>query len=161
MIRNNVFLAAALLAACGGSGGGNGGGGGSSNATIAITSPASGSSVALGTDADKSVPVTFTLTGFTLMAPGTCGGQPNCGHAHLRIDDDASPCNNSAGATSGDRYNAQVTSGASANAHFAVCGSGAVGTHTITLELADDTHHLLTNASGNPIASTVTGIVTH
>jgi hypothetical protein len=157
MKKTLVFLAASLLAACGGSASGTV----SSNATVNITSPTSGSSVALGADAGKSVPVTFTLTGYTLMAAGTCGGQANCGHLHLRIDDDASPCNNSAGATSGDRYNVQVTSGTAANAQFAVCGAGAAGTHSITLEVADDSHHLVVNSSGNPIASTVTGIVTH
>ena len=40
-------------------------------------------------------------------------------------------------------------------AQFLNCGSAAKGPHTITIELADDTHHVVTNASGNPITTSV------
>lgn len=149
------FLALCLVAAaCGGSGGN------SSHATVTLTSPQSGTSVALGSDAAQSVPVNFTLTGFTLKAPGTCAGASGCGHLHLVIDDASSPCNASAGVGT-DRYNAQIISGTSGEAKFALCGNGAVGMHSITLELADDAHDLLRDAAGNVIASTATNITTH
>ena len=44
---------------------------------------------------------------------------------------------------------------------LAACGSGAAGTHSITLELADDSHNPLKDGSGNTIQSTITGIITH
>lgn len=156
MIKRLAGITAVLLAACGGSSSRS-----ASNATIAITSPQSGSSVALGTDAAQSVPVTFTLTNFTLKAAGTCAGMANCGHVHLVIDSASSACNNSQGASSSDRYNVQITSGTSGNGQLATCGSGAAGTHSITLELADDSHNLLKDGSGNTIESTITGITTH
>lgn len=158
MRKSLAAIAAVLIAACGGS---SSTGTSGSNATVAITSPQSGASVALGTDAQKSVPVSFTLTNFTLKPAGSCAGAANCGHIHLVIDAATSPCNTSHGATSGDAYNAQITSGTSGNAQFAICGSGAAGTHSITLELADDGHGLLKDAGGNTIQSAVTGIVTH
>lgn len=143
-----------LASGCGGSGGG-----GSSNATVSITSPTSGSSVALGTDAGKSVTVSFTLTGFTLKAPGTCAGAANCGHLHVVIDDHSSACNQTANGS--ENYNAQITSGTSGSAEFALCGAGAAGTHSLTLEIHDDAHNDVKDSSGNLIKSTVTGITTH
>lgn len=156
MIKRLAGIVPVLLAACGGSSSSS-----ASNATIAIASPHSGASVALGTDAARSVPVAFTVTYFTLAPAGTCAGMANCGHIHLVIDSASSPCNNSQGASSSDKYNVQITSGTSGNAQFATCGTGAAGTHSITLELADDSHNLLKDGSGNTIESTVTGITTH
>ena len=156
MMKRLAGITAVLLTACGGSSSSS-----VTNATIAITSPQSGSSVALGADAQRSVPVAFTLTNFTLKPAGTCAGMANCGHIHLVIDSAASPCNSSQGAAASDRYNVQINSGTSGNAQFATCGSGAAGTHSITLELADDSHNLLKAGSGNTIASTATGITTH
>jgi len=151
MIRMLVS-AALLLAACGGSGTA------ASNATVFITSPAPGASVSLGSDALQSVAVGFT-TSLTLKPGGTCAGAANCGHIHLVIDTYASPCNGSAGNGS-EKYNVEITSGTSGNAQFATCGSAAVGAHNITLELHDDSHNDLKDASGNLIKSTVS-ITTH
>jgi hypothetical protein len=146
----SIFFAAA----CGGSSGGGG-----SNASVMITAPLSGASVTLGTDTAKSVPVSFTLSNFTLKAPGTCGGAANCGHLHLVIDDYTSPCNPLAGIGS-EKYNVQVTTGTATSAQFATCGAPA-GSHTITLEVHDDAHADVKDANGNLIKSAPVSITTH
>jgi len=103
-IRSTIFAAVAALVLSAGAFG-CGSSNSTSTATIKISSPTAGAMVAAGTDADKSVPVTFTVTNFTLMAPGACGSVADtCGHVHLLIDGTAcnvapSPYNN-AGATS-------------------------------------------------------------
>jgi hypothetical protein len=149
------FAIVSLLfaAACGGSSGG-----GASNASVMITAPLSGS-VALGTDSAKSVPVSFTLSGFTLKAPGTCGGAANCGHLHLVIDSYTSSCNTAPGVGS-EMYNVQVTTGTATSAQFATCGAPA-GSHTITLEVHDDAHADVKDANGNLIKSAPVSITTH
>jgi hypothetical protein len=150
------FAMVSLLfaAACGGSSGGG------SNASVMITAPLSGASVALGTDTAKSVAVSFTLSNFTLKAPGTCGGAANCGHLHLIIDNYTSPCDTLAGVPN-EKYNVQVTSGTTTNAQFASCGSTAAGSHTITLEVHDDAHADVKDANGNLIKSAPVSITTH
>jgi len=149
-----LAVASLLFAACGGSGGGG------SNASVTITSPQSGASVALGTDSLQSVPVSFTLSNFTLKAPGTCGGAANCGHLHLVIDSYTSPCNTAAGVGS-EKYNVQVTTGITTSAQFASCGSTAAGPHTLTLEVHDDAHGDVKDSSGNLIKSAPVSITTH
>ena len=143
-----------LAAACVGSSGGGG-----SNASVMITAPQSGASVALGTDTAKSVPVSFTLSNFTLKAPGTCGGAANCGHLHLVIDDYTSPCDPLAG-VGNEKYNVQVITGTTTSAQFATCGAPA-GSHTITLEVHDDAHADVKDANGNLIKSAPVSITTH
>jgi hypothetical protein len=157
MIRSpGRFALASLLfaAACGGSSGGG------SNASVVITAPASGASVTMGTDSLKSVPVSFMLSNFTLAAPGTCGGAANCGHLHLVIDGYTSPCNPLAGVGS-EKYNAQVTTGATTSAQFASCGGTAAGSHTLTLEVHDDAHGDVKDSNGNLIKSAAVSITTH
>jgi hypothetical protein len=153
-IGGRFAIVSLLFAACGGSSGGGG-----SNASVSITAPASSASVALGTDQAKSVPVSFTLSGFTLKAPGTCGGAANCGHLHLVIDDYTSPCNPLVGIGS-EKYNVQVTTGTATSAQFATCGAPA-GSHTITLEVHDDAHADVKDSSGNLIKSAPVSITTH
>src|SRR5689334_17999150 len=70
-------------------GGGNDTGGGSDTGgggtpMLSISAPSNGTSVPL--PADGNIPVSFTVTNFTLMAPGSCAGAANCGHVHLTID---------------------------------------------------------------------------
>ena len=153
-VGGRFAIVSLLFAACGGSSGGGG-----SNASVSITAPASGASVALGTDSAKSVPVSFTLSGFTLKAPGTCGGAANCGHLHLVIDDYTSPCNPLPG-VGNEKYNVQVTAGSPTSAQFATCGAPA-GSHTITLEVHDDAHADVKDANGNLIKSAPVSITTH
>jgi hypothetical protein len=142
-----------FAAACGGSSGGG------SNASVAITAPQAGS-VALGTDSLKSVPVSFTLSNFTLAAPGTCGGAANCGHLHLVIDDYSSACDPLAGVGT-EKYNVQVITGATTSAQFASCGGTAAGSHTLTLEVHDDAHGDVKDSNGNLIKSAAVSITTH
>lgn len=146
-----LAMASLLFAACGGSGGGG------SNASVTITSPQSGATVTMGTD--KSVPVTFTLSNFTLKAPGTCGGAASCGHLHLVIDSYTSLCNTATGVGS-EKYNVQVTTGTTTNAQFASCSSP-TGSHTLTLEVHDDMHGDVKDSSGNLIKSPPVSITTN
>src|SRR5438309_686473 len=103
--------------------------------SIAISSPAAGSTVTLGTDADKSANVAYTVTGFTLKAPGQCAGAADCGHVHLCID--AAAC------SQGGPYN-NDSNGSPAVAKFAKCPT-ATGMHTIKLELHNDDHSIYMN----------------
>jgi hypothetical protein len=150
-----AMVSVLFAAACGGSGSGGG-----SNASVTITAPQSGASVALGTDSLKSVPVSFTLSNFTLMAPGTCGGAANCGHLHLVIDGYTSPCNTLAGVGT-EKYNVQITTGTTTSAQFASCGGTAAGAHTLTLEVHDDAHGDVNDSNGNLIKSAPVSITTH
>ncbi|MEO8799823.1 MAG: hypothetical protein ABI551_18150 [Polyangiaceae bacterium] len=104
---------------------------GTGTATLHITSPTANATITL--DTGNTMPISFTTTSFTLMAPNTCKGKTNCGHVHVLIDDDA--CNDSAG---GLPYN--VAANASpATANLSFCPS-ADGDHQITLELHNDDH---------------------
>jgi hypothetical protein len=142
-----------FLAACGGSSSG-------SMASVQITSPLTGASVALGTDNLQSVPVVFTLSNFTLKAPGTCAGAANCGHLHLVIDGYTSPCDPVKG-NGTEKYNVEVTTGTTTNAQFALCGGTAAGAHVITLEVHDDAHADVNDSNGNLIKSAPISITTH
>ena len=102
-----------------------------SDVTVAITSPTPNATITL--DTGNTMQVAFTVTDFTLSAPGTCAGKTNCGHVHVKIDDDA--CNDSAG---GVPYNVQASS-SPATANLSLCPS-ADGDHTLTLELHNDDH---------------------
>ena len=112
--------------------------------TLTIDAPAAGASVALGADADRSVPVSFTVTDFTLKAPGTCAGASACGHVHLLIDDAA--CN-----TAGSPYN-NAGAASPMSALFARCASAA-GDHTVRLELHNDDHSAVTGTEGATISA--------
>lgn len=113
----------------GGNDAGSGGGGG--NGTIKIDSPTANASVTL--KADKTADVAFTITNFTLKAPGSCGSATNCGHVHVLID--GSACNDTKG---GLPYNVAATASPAAP-NFGLCPT-ADGAHTLTLELHNDDH---------------------
>jgi hypothetical protein len=134
------LIGLALCAACGGSSGG-------SSATITIANPAASSSVALGTDSQKSVTITYAVTSFNVKALGSCSGVANCGHVHLLIDGNA--CNGS------DIYNNSSYATPTAVAFFAKC-STPTGSHTVTLELHDDMHNPVKDNSGNQVQTSVT-----
>ena len=126
-----AIISLVLLALTAGCGGDDEEGGHGDVPTIAIVTPANGATVTLGTDVDKSVPVVFTTTYFTMKPPGDCGSLANCGHIHVSIDgDDCTP--------SGEAYN---NAGASSpiNARFALCPL-ATGAHEILLDLHTDSH---------------------
>jgi hypothetical protein len=127
--RLAVALVVALAAACGGT---------STNTTptATITSPTANTDVAMGTDANKSVPLVYAVTNFTLAQPGkgACGTDTaTCGHLHLNIDGDA--CN-----AAGSPYNAASFS-SPATLKFALCPSAAqAGPHTVTVTMHTDSH---------------------
>jgi len=118
---------------------------GSSTPTITITSPADGATVAAGTDAMKSIPVAFTLTNFTLAAPGP--NEPGVGHIHVLVDGAA--CTPAAAP-----YDNADVSASPAMAQLSTCPAVA-GPHTITLELHNNDHSAVTDSSGNIVAAKV------
>lgn len=117
-----------------------------SSPAIHITSPSDSSTVTLQPDANASVPIEFTVENFTLMAPGSCAGAAGCGHVHLLIDDTA--CNQD-----GAPYN-NAGAASPIEAHFAGCAVPS-GAHSVTLELHDDGHALITDGAGLPAADTI------
>jgi hypothetical protein len=138
----------AVLAACSSSSatpaGTSDSGTGAATATIAITAPANNATITLA--ADKTSPITFTTTNFTLMAPGTCNGAANCGHVHVLID--GSACND----PSGPPYN--VAANASpGQANFGFCKTPD-GAHTIVLELHNDDHSPY-QVNGQTVSATI------
>jgi hypothetical protein len=137
MKKSILLFSVILLAACG-----------SSGPTIAISSPNAGATVPLGTDAMKSVSVSFSTTGFTLMAPGATNCPTGtCGHVHLFID--GSGCT-----PAGAPYNNDgVTSPVSA--YFIACQTP-TGSHTVSVELHNNDHTPVTDSSGKTIAGSVT-----
>jgi hypothetical protein len=116
---------------------------------ITITSPADGAPVSIATAAK--VPVTFTVAGFTLEAPGGCGAiGDGCGHVIVLVD--GTTCD-----APGEIFNSifpfsgSVASPATAIADLGYCPSAA-SAHTITLALYRDDH----TAVGNGASATVT-----
>jgi hypothetical protein len=117
---------------------------------IAIDSPATGSAVFLGDDADRTAEIAFSTTSLTLQpAPGMCNGDPACGFLILNIDGDAcddpdapGPLNNY-GATEG-----------SIAARFGLC-SVPEGQHTVTLTVMDDTGSGPLMVNGAPLMASV------
>jgi hypothetical protein len=156
--------AVVVLAACSSSsGGGNpgtGDGGGSSSSSggeagtfpsVKISAPATGATGVQVTtqtgSGEKDVLITFTLTGFTLMAPGGCGSVSNtCGHIHVFVDD--TTCT-----PSGSPYNNAIITGTSGNAIMSNCPNTDPinGSHTVRLELHDDQHGAILGANGQQI----------
>jgi hypothetical protein len=139
-MKKALFVAAIVAAgACGGSS--------AKVPTIAVTTPAAGASVALGTDADKSVTLGITLANFDVKPANHCGGLANCGHIHVLID--GSACSGG-----GFYNNTDELSATSAVAKFGRCTSPK-GAHTVTLELHGDTHDPVLDNSGNKILASV------
>ena len=119
---------------------------------ITITMPAAKAEVTVGTDADKSLEVKYTLTYFTVKAIGTCNGAAKCGHVHLNIDGDT--CNDPAMTKP---YNNASFTMDTAVAKFALCPMGPTpGDHTIKLSLHDDMHADVPGKDGLQVSSTVT-----
>ena len=105
--------------------------------------------------AEEDIPIAYTVTGFTLMAPGSCtAGSTTCGHIHLLIDN-ATSCG-------APPYNNDGT-GSPTNAIMSKCAAGAInGSHTIVMELHHDDHSPVINPATTMVISdsvqiTVTG----
>jgi hypothetical protein len=161
-----------VLGACGGSSnpplvdggspadGGSPVDGGSPPPSVAITSPTANQAVTVHmTDqtGGPDLPVAYTVTNFSLKAPGTCGSvSKNCGHIHLLID--GSACND---VGSHAPYNsASIASPATAGFDYCPYWPNVMGSHTITLELHADDHTAVTDSTGAVVKATVTVMVT-
>jgi hypothetical protein len=96
------------------------------------------------TGAKAAVPIDFTVTNFTLVAPGAtgCAVTDNCGHVHVNVD--GMQCN-----ASGSPYNNAATASPT-EADLSLC-SMVAGAHTIVLELRHNDH----SAFNPPITATV------
>lgn len=117
--------------------------------TLTLTAPAANAVVALGTDADKSIALTFTSTNLTLKAAGQCGSDTsNCGSLAVEVDGDS--CDDAATGT--PAVNSRGTA-SPINARLVHCGTAA-GAHVIKLTVVkDDLTPLLAN--GQPVAAKV------
>jgi hypothetical protein len=119
------------------------------NPAVANVWPVAASTVTMGTDADKTVPIYFTAANFTFKAAGTCGTTPNCGHAHLNIDGDA--CDNVA---AGKTYNSSNSADGLVpiKAKLSLCPNP-TGQHTFVVTLHHDDHSPV-QVSGQTVAAT-------
>jgi hypothetical protein len=119
----------------------------SGNGTITITSPTDNSTVAVPLT-NANLPVSFTLSGFTLKDPGGCAGSANCGHVHVTIDD--TTCNDP---MAEGPYNADG-SASPIEVHFNLCPMVS-GAHKITAQLQNDDHSNYTNPAGAHVTHSV------
>lgn len=123
------------------------------NGAIGITSPASGATVALGTDANQSVPIGFFLQGIALEpypGEGSCTGNPQCGVMTVNIDGDA--CNDPDAPGPVNNLGAVTTP---ITAFFAKCATP-TGAHTVTLTVINDTASgPVMDLDGNPVTAQI------
>ena len=82
------------------------------------------------------------------MPAGQCGGQPACGHIHMKIDPDGDNCN-----LPGKPYNSMNSDfgGDLVKANFGACPSPG-GKHVIGILLADDRHRPVL-VDGRPVTA--------
>jgi hypothetical protein len=125
----------------GAAGAGGGGGGSSAQPTITISSPANGATVAATAGTHKTVPISFTVTNFTLMPAGSCAGAAGCGHIHEFTD--GTTC-----APAGQGYNNQFAA-SPGNVWLDLCPT-VDASHTTKLELHNDDHSLYTCGGSCP-----------
>lgn len=119
--------------------------------TITIDKPKTGDVVGPGTDAPDypDVPVSFTVTNFTLKAPQSANCMGNCGHVHLIVDN--ASCNDPATPT---LYN-NAGFMSPINAGLDYCKGGVAGPHKIILELHYNDHTPVKGADGKVISDSV------
>jgi hypothetical protein len=135
-----AIAAAALLAV------GCGSGTPSVAPSISITSPSNNATSTLGTDAELSLPVTFTTTNYLLMPANSAGCGVGCGHVDVLID--GSACNHSPSSHNNEGSASPVS------ALFASCPTAA-GSHTVTLELHNNDDTALLDSSGKTVSASV------
>lgn len=117
--------------------------------SLQITWPPEGSTVQLGSDPERSIGV-VVQSNFKLKPAGQCGGDPRCGHLHLKIDPEGDTCN-----LPGRPYNSMNSDfgGDLIKARFGPCTSP-TGPHVIGVLLADD-HHQPVLVNGKPVIALV------
>lgn len=104
---------------------------------VRIVEPALNGIANVGTD--NLATLLIETTGYTLRAPGSCNGLPDCGHVHVTID--GVNCDNVA---AGKAYNIQLSAPGAAKMNMAYCQAGPLGTKTVSVELVADNHRPLT-----------------
>jgi hemoglobin len=115
--------------------------------SIALLSPVAGSSVVLAADAERSMPVAFSVTGMTLRPPGTClASEQPCGHVLLEVDGDA--CD-----APGASWNS-VAAASPARLRLSYCPA-AEGAHTLRASLAWDDRSPVLSAAGNEVSASL------
>lgn len=120
-----------------------------SPARLSIVWPSSGSAVTIGNDRAGTVG-TVVSSNFELKPAGQCGGNPRCGHIHMKIDPDGDGCNQP-----GHPYNSMNSDwgGDLVKANFGYCATP-TGRHVIGVLLADD-HHRPILVDGKPVTALV------
>jgi hypothetical protein len=118
-------------------------------ARLEIVWPVEGMVVPLGTDPERAIGV-VVRSNFALRAAGQCGGEPRCGHIHMKLDPDGDSCN-----IPGRPYNSMNsdTGGDLIRARFGHCPS-ATGEHVIGILLADDRHRPIM-VDGRPVTALI------
>lgn len=117
--------------------------------SLEIVWPPEGAVVHLGTDPERAIGV-VVRSSYKLRAAGQCGGEPDCGHIHMKIDPDGDTCN-----LPGRPYNSMNSDfgGDLVKARFGACPSPA-GEHVIGILLADDQHRPIL-VDGRPVTRLV------
>ena len=117
--------------------------------TLEVVWPSPNATIQLGSDAELAVGV-VVKSNFTLLPAGKCGGNPKCGHVHLKIDPAGDTCN-----IPGRPYNGMNSDlgGDLIKARFGHCPDP-VGQHVIGVLLADD-HHRPVLVDGKPVTALV------
>lgn len=118
-------------------------------ARLEIVWPAEGMVVPLGTDPERAIGV-VVRSNFALRPAGQCGGEPRCGHVHMKLDPDGDSCN-----IPGRPYNSMNSDfgGDLITARFGHCPT-ATGQHVIGILLADE-HHRPVLVNGRPVTALV------
>lgn len=116
---------------------------------LEIVWPVANTAISLGNDTEKSVGV-VVKSNFRLMPAGQCGGDPRCGHIHMKIDPDGDTCN-----VPGKTYNSMNSDfgGNLIKANFGYCAVPS-GKHVIGILLADD-HHQPVLSNGKPVTALI------
>lgn len=122
---------------------------GQASPTLEIAWPPEGAIIPLGADADKAIGI-VVRSNFKLMPAGQCGGDPRCGHIHMKIDPDGNTCN-----LPGRPYNSMNSDfgGDLIKARFGACPNP-TGDHVVGILLADDNHRPVL-VDGKPVTRLV------
>lgn len=115
-------------------------------ASITITSPAEGASLSF--DGEPTVPVAFTVTGFTLGDISSCAASPACGDVWINVD--GADCNAPTGGAPPRNEEGSVSP---VIARLEYCFKGADGAHTIIASLHDKNGNAYKDSTGKEVVS--------
>lgn len=116
---------------------------------LEIVWPTEGMVIPLGSDPEGAIGV-VVRSNFLLRAAGQCGGEPRCGHIHMKLDPEGDSCN-----IPGRPYNSMNSDvgGDLVKARFGHCATPRAE-HVIGVLLADD-HHRPILVNGRPVTAVV------